>query len=176
MEGTMAVITIFAGTFAPQNWAFCQGQLQSIDENSALYALLGTTYGGDGQQTFGLPDLRGRIPIGTGQAPGGSNYVLGQQGGSYSVTLNSNQLASHTHGATATVPASSASATTNSPNGNAPATTATNFYAPVNNNEHLGGVTASLQPAGGSAPTNLGMPSLGLNYVICLFGIFPSRN
>jgi len=172
----MAQITLFAGNFAPQNWAFCNGALQSISDNSALFSLIGTTYGGDGQTTFGLPDLQGRIAVGTGQGPGLPNFVIGQAAGTNSATITSNQMPAHTHAATATVPASSGSATSNSPNGNSPAATATPFYAVSGGSEVMGGASGTVQAAGGSAPIGLGMPSLGLNYVICLFGIYPARN
>src|SRR3954463_4050754 len=93
----VGVIRIFAGNFAPVNWAFCNGQLLAISENDALFALIGTTYGGDGQSTFGLPDLRSRVPIHQGQGPGLSNYVIGQNGGVETVTLTVQQIPVHTH-------------------------------------------------------------------------------
>lgn len=97
MEGTMSEIRLFAGNFEPYSWAYCNGKLLSISENSALYALIGTIYGGDGQQTFALPDLRGRVPVGTGQGPGLPQVVLGEAWGAESNVLNSAQLATHTH-------------------------------------------------------------------------------
>ncbi|MFN0212884.1 MAG: phage tail protein, partial [Saprospiraceae bacterium] len=173
----MAQITLFAGTFAPLNWAFCHGQLLSIDDNTALFALIGTIYGGDGITTFGLPDFRGRIPIGEGQGPGLPDYGLGEASGAESVTITTNTMASHTHTAAPTVPASTANASSNNPNGNVPAATSTNFYAPLASaNSALGGVSATVQNAGGATPVSLGMPALGLNFVIALEGIFPSRN
>lgn len=97
MEGYIAQIILFAGTFAPRGWAFCQGQILSISQNTALFSLLGTTYGGNGQTTFALPDLRGRAPIGTGQGPGLSSISLGQMAGTENVTLLITQLPAHTH-------------------------------------------------------------------------------
>ena len=94
-------ITLFAGNFAPRGWAFCNGQLLSIAQNTALFSILGTTYGGNGQTTFALPDLRGRVPVHAGQGPGLSNYDLGQQGGAESVTLTTAQMPAHTHPANA---------------------------------------------------------------------------
>ena len=102
MDPMLASIMIFAGNFAPRGWAFCDGQLLAISANSALFSLLGTTYGGDGRTTFGLPDLRGRAAIGPRHGPGLSNYALGQRGGVETVTLNITQIPSHTHLATVT--------------------------------------------------------------------------
>src|SRR6478672_10112699 len=96
-EPFLAEIIMFAGNFAPRGWAFCQGQILSIAQNTALFSLLGTTYGGNGQTTFALPDLRGRVPVGTGQGPGLSNYDLGQVSGSESVTLTVSQMPAHNH-------------------------------------------------------------------------------
>src|ERR1044071_8904078 len=97
MEGYLAEIRMFAATFSPKNWAYCQGQLLAIATNQALFSLLGTTYGGDGRTTFGLPDFRGRIATGTGQMAGGSFYSLGEITGTETVTLNSTQLPAHNH-------------------------------------------------------------------------------
>ena len=96
-EGMIGEIKLFAGNFAPSTWAICNGQLLPISQNQALFSILGTTYGGDGRNTFALPDLRGRVPVSPGQGPGLSNYVLGQQTGAESITLNVNQLPSHNH-------------------------------------------------------------------------------
>src|SRR5690349_7266038 len=97
MEGTIAEIRMFAGNFAPRNWAFCSGQLMSIASNTALFSLLGTTYGGNGVTTFALPDLRGRQPVGTGQGPGLTNRILGEISGTETATLLITQLPAHTH-------------------------------------------------------------------------------
>src|SRR5437879_11862971 len=96
-------IIMFAGNFAPRGWALCNGQILPIAQNTALFSILGTTYGGNGQTTFALPDLRGRVPVGSGQGPGLSNYDLGQQGGSESETLTVNQMPEHTHAITGEV-------------------------------------------------------------------------
>ncbi|HEX2898890.1 MAG TPA: tail fiber protein, partial [Bacteroidia bacterium] len=103
MDPTLSEIRIFAGNFAPLSWAFCNGALMSIAENTALFSLLGTTYGGDGQTTFALPDLRGRVPVGTGQGAGLSFWDLGEVEGSEGVTLILSQLAAHNHTATASI-------------------------------------------------------------------------
>jgi microcystin-dependent protein len=177
MEGYIAQIIMFAGNFAPANWAFCQGQIISIAENEALFALIGTTYGGNGQTTFALPDFRGRMPVGTGSNALGS-FTLGEMAGISSITLTSNQMPAHTHPVTAAkISASSLSGALTNPVGNAYGTTNSNFYADVATaTDNLGGVTATTGAAGSNAPVNIQMPYLGMNYVICLFGIFPSRN
>jgi len=165
-EPFLASIILFAGNFAPRGWAFCNGQILSIAQNTALFSLLGTTYGGNGQTTFALPDLRGRAPLSAGQGPGLASYSLGEVGGVESVTLNSNQIPPHNHAQ----PAASGQQTTNRPNGAVPA---------------RGGVYAStadgalLDPTsltGGGQPHDNRSPYLALNYIIALEGIFPSRN
>jgi len=163
--------------FSPAGWASCQGQLLLIDDYSAVFALLGTTFGGDGQTTFGLPDFRGRIPVGTGSGPGLSSIVLGQSGGGNGVTLTTNNLPAHTHMATATVGSSSGAGNSNNPAGKIVTSTPGNLYAAAASaSGKFGGVTASVQPAGGSQSFDNRMPYLGINFIICLQGIFPSRN
>jgi microcystin-dependent protein len=169
-EPFLGEIAIFGFNFAPRGWAMCNGQILPISQNTALFSLLGTTYGGNGQTTFALPDLRSRVPVHEGQGPGLSSYDLGQTGGSENVTLTTPQLPLHTHGFT--VNASSA-ATSKSPAGNNPAAFGTVAY----------GSTADLQmgpdttsPTGDSAPHNNVQPYLTLNFCIALEGIFPSRN
>ena len=177
MEGYIAQIIMFAGNFAPRSWAFCQGQLLSIAQNTALFSLLGTTYGGNGQTTFGLPDFRGRMPIGTGQGPGLPSIDLGQVAGSPSVTLLITNMPAHNHTATTTVGVTSLNASSEEPAGNIPATQVNNFYAPANTaNGSLGGVSTTVGIAGGSQPFDNHPPYLGMNFVICLEGIYPSRN
>lgn len=177
MEGYLAQIIMFAGNFAPRGWAYCQGQILSIAQNTALFSLLGTTYGGNGQTTFGLPDFRGRVPVGTGQGPGLPNIDLGEMAGEPTHTLITTEMPAHAHTATATVSVSSANANTEEPAGNLLATQADNFYAPVNTaNGNLGGVSTTIGNTGGSQPHNNMQPYLGMNLVICMEGIFPSRN
>lgn len=174
MEGVMATILMFAGNFAPKNWVFCQGQLMAIQTNTALFSLLGTTYGGDGRTTFGIPDLRGRVPVGVGQGPGLPSVALGQMAGVPQITLNANQIPAHTH--SLSVPTSSANGSFKEPDGNILSATAGNQYAPVGAADGTyGGVTAT-GITGSSAPVNIMNPYLGMNYVICQYGIFPSRN
>src|SRR3954471_16909667 len=97
MDGTIGEIRLFAGNFAPRNWAFCNGQLMPIAQNTALFSILGTTFGGNGQTTFGLPDFRGRVSVGTGQGTGLTNHDLGEQSGTENVTLSTAQMPAHTH-------------------------------------------------------------------------------
>lgn len=170
----MATIMLFAADFAPKSWALCNGQILNIAQNQALFSLLGTTYGGNGIQTFGLPDFRGRAAIGVGQGAGRSNYVLGQKAGAASVTLSISNLAAHTHPTTATLTATSAAPNTDEGPGNILA--GTNMYS-TGPNGTLGGV--SEQPTGvtgSNAPVPIEQPYLGMNFVICIYGIYPSRN
>jgi len=162
-------IRMFGGNFAPQGWAFCDGQLLPIAENDALFALIGTTYGGDGQSTFALPDLRSRIPVHQGQGPGLSLRVIGSNGGSETVALTAAQLPMHSHRL-----ASTFAATLGDPTGEAVADTgAAAMYG--------GGVAnvamdpAASVAAGGSQSHNNLMPYLGVSFIISLFGIFPSQ-
>jgi len=171
-------IRLFGGNFNPRGWAFCAGQLLPISENDALYALLGTTFGGDGQVTFGLPDLRGRIPIGQGTGAGLSSYVVGQESGTETVTLITNQIPTHTH----TVSASSADATATTPTNAVPARPSSATVGYLYLSSAASGTTdappaaASISAAGGNQPHDNIMPSLVLNYIIALEGVFPSRN
>lgn len=171
-------ITLFAGNFAPRGWALCQGQLLSISTNTALFSILGTTYGGDGRVTFGLPDLRGRVPVGQGQGPGLSPWVLGDSEGVESVSLIASEMPAHNHN----VQVSSGQANSNTANNNYLAVTNGTFAGdPVNVNTYNGTPNAVLGPgsisiAGGSQPHENVQPSLCLNYIICIEGYFPSRN
>ena len=157
-------IRMFAGNFAPAGWMFCEGQLLPISENETLFNLIGTTYGGDGITTFALPDLRGRLPIHQG-----NGFILAETGGAEEITLTVQQIPAHTH----PVLASTAPASSNSPVGNvAAAPTAINLYIEDNANSSLSPLAVSA--IGGSQPhTNL-QPYLCVNFIISLFGIFPS--
>ncbi|MBE7373377.1 phage tail protein [Pseudomonas lopnurensis] len=192
-ESYLGSISGWAPSFAPRGWAFCAGQTMSIAQYSALFSLLGVAYGGDGQTTFKLPDLRGRVPIGQGQSPGTSNYDLGQSAGVESVTLTLDNLPAHTHVATGTVaaslPVSSALADTATPDadhvlaaangasGRNPVTV--NIYAPAPGTVNLP-LTASanitVDPTGNNAPFSVLQPYTVINYIICIEGYFPSRN
>lgn len=170
-EPFVGEIRMFAGNFAPRGWAFCDGQLLAVSQNDALFSLLGTIYGGDGRTTFGLPDLRGRIPIHAGAGPGLSPRRLGSKAGEEKVTLTVNQLPSHTHRLTA----SSAAATTPNPATNVLAETVTDrVYSDRAVDDSMN--SASITNVGGSqSHTNL-MPFLCVHFIIALVGIYPSRH
>lgn len=167
-------ITLFAGNFAPKNWAFCWGQTLAISQNQALFSLLGTTYGGNGQTTFALPDLRGRVPLGMGQGLGLSNFVQGEMGGRESVTLTSNQLPSHSHSTVMSV--SSSPGNSAAPNGKylAASNRRDDQFTDQPTDGNLAGLTSG--PAGGNQPHENMQPYLALNFIIALQGLFPSRN
>ena len=171
-------LRLFAGNFNPRGWAFCAGQLLPIAQNDALYALIGTTFGGDGQVTFGLPDLRGRVAIGQGTGPGLSSYVVGQEAGTENVTLSVNQMPQHSHPVTA----SSADATATTPTGAVPARPSATTVGYLYLASGASGTTdappnaTAISTVGGSQPHDNMAPSLVLNYIIALEGVFPSRN
>jgi microcystin-dependent protein len=162
---------MFAGTFAPVGWELCDGRLMPISENETLFNLLGTTYGGDGQETYGLPDLRGRVPVHQGLGPGLSGYVMGQMGGVETVTLTTQQMPVHNHAFVVS------SATGNDPNAaehviaSPPGVTAF-----IRDNPSVPMAASSLATVGGSQPHENVMPVLTINFIISLFGIFPSPN
>lgn len=168
----VAEIRIFPFNFAPQGWAFCNGQLLPISQNTALFSLLGTTYGGNGQSTFALPNLQGRAPLHPGQGPGLSLYTLGETGGSETVTLLQSEMPSHAH----TMRASPDPAELQSPSpARVLARSAPGFaYAAGATGATLAG--EALAPAGGDLPHNNLMPYLTLNFNIALQGIFPPRS
>lgn len=165
-------IRMFGGNFAPVGWAFCDGSLLSIAQYDALYSLIGTTYGGDGQSTFALPDLRGRFPIHQGQGGGLSPRVLGEMAGTESVTLQTSQMPAHNH----TPVANTAAGNSNDPNGMYWASSASvQQYLPgdqANTNMNTGAIGS----AGGSQPHDNMQPHLVINFIISLEGIYPSQN
>lgn len=168
-------IKLFGGSFAPAGWMFCQGQLLPISENETLFNLIGTTFGGDGQETFGLPDLASRVPIHMGQGPGLSqNYQMGEKAGVESVTLTINQIPAHTH-----TPTCSGTGQAASPAGNllADAVSTQNgvriYSTQTTTNVQMS--ASAISPAGGSQPHDNIQPSLGISYIISLFGIFPHQ-
>lgn len=170
-------IMLWAGTFAPRDWAFCNGQLVQISQNPALYSLLGTYYGGDGITTFALPDLRGRVPIGFGQGPGLSNRPLGQSSGQETVTLTQTQMPSHSHTLSLQLKASSSRATAENPAGNFPARAPDNMYSNSSDtNMNPNAVSGTVGNTGGGQPHNNMQPYLALNYCIALMGLYPSRS
>lgn len=161
---------MFGGNFAPQGWAFCNGQLLSIADNSALFTLIGTTYGGDGVNTFALPDLQGRAPVHQGTIPGGSNYVLGQKGGAEKVTLTTNQIPVHGHGLLY------GAGTQASPTGNRMGVTSARDYRYSTDTQSATLNPASISFTGGSQPHENRSPYLAVHFIISLVGIFPSQN
>jgi microcystin-dependent protein len=214
MEGYIGEIRLFAASFAPKNWAYCQAQILALQSNTALYSILGTTYGGNGQSTFGLPDLQGRVAIGVGQGPGLQNYALGQKAGTETLSLGIANMPAHTHTATfsgssaitlnSSLMASTKQATTNIPGTGSPAanTLAAGYYsdgqgggfptaAYVNDTPtaQLTGLSVTVATpgtpgsgtvtnalTGGSQPFANMQPFLAMNYIVCMYGMYPSRN
>ncbi len=185
MEGYIAEIRLFAAPFAPRNWAYCQGQTISIAQNSALFSLLGTTYGGNGIQTFQLPNFASRQARGTGQGAGLSNIQLGELGGTERASMLINNMPNHTHAAV--VKSSANTANTINPIGGSygpvqvqvqtpSGITATGNMYSASSNTTMAGDTVVVQPAGNNVPFSLLNPYLGMNYIICLYGIYPSRS
>ncbi|GGD83840.1 microcystin dependent MdpB family protein [Emticicia aquatilis] len=172
----IGMIAMFGFNYAPRGWAFCNGQLISIAQNSALFSLLGTTYGGDGIQTFGLPNLQSRIPIGFGQGAGLSSYALGQMAGTENVTLNITQIPQHNHQMTASgdgptqATAASASLASQARTGG----TMPVIYA--NGATNIVPLASATSISGGNQPHSNIQPYLAINYSIALEGIYPSRN
>lgn len=192
---------MFAGNFAPRDWAFCDGELLPISQNQSLYSILGTTYGGDGRTTFGLPDFRGRVPIGKGQGNGLTTRRMGEQIGIEDVTLSTAQMPIHSHAAettisgssvTAKLKASSAEGTTNVPLNNYLAKPSNIGLQSINMYDSsadiemasdaieidLSAVTANTttDDTGGNSAHNNIQPSLVMNYIICVNGVYPSRS
>jgi microcystin-dependent protein len=165
-------IRMFAGNFAPEGWAFCQGQLLPISENDTLFNLIGTTYGGDGQNTFGLPNLQSRVPIHQGNN-GTTNYPLAATGGVELVTLTTNQIPIHNHPFLATSTGQQASPSNAFPAvASGPGLDLAGVYAPPDTNVAM---SVSVTPMGGSQPHDNMIPFLVINFIISMFGIFPSQ-
>ena len=169
-EPFIGEIRMFAGNFAPRGWALCDGQLLSISEYSALFSLLGTIYGGDGRTTFGLPELRGRVPMHSGSGPGLTPRSQGQRSGSEQLTLTIQNMPAHTHRLSGV----DAEGDQKTPAGGLPARTEDNVYA-------SGGTGALMsegvvQTSGGGQPVNIVQPFLCVQYIIALQGTYPSRN
>lgn len=179
MEGYIGEIRLFGGNFAPLGWVFCDGTNYSLAEYTAAFSILGTTFGGDGQSNFAVPDLRGRVAVGTGQGTGLTAIDLGQTGGSETVTMTSAQMPAHTHPASATItfPCYSDEGDTGSPTGNIPAgvSGAYSTQAP-DTNIAPAAITGSISVVGSSLPFSIIQPVLSTNYIICLDGIYPPRN
>lgn len=171
----IAEIRVFGGNFAPRGWAFCAGQIIAIQQNTALFSLLGTTYGGNGSSTFGLPNLRDRVAIGAGQGPGLTPRTIGEVGGVAAVTLSATQMPQHTH-----TPQGSSSAGTSADPSNAVWAASVGGRTPpplyANTAPATAMATAAVAQAGGDQPHQNLQPVLGLNYIIALQGIYPPRN
>lgn len=173
-------VTIFAGNFAPLYWAFCNGSLQSIAQNTALFSLIGTTYGGDGQTTFALPDLRGRFALHPGQGPGLPFYDLGQVGGTENTTLLTPNLPAHNHvvlSVTGSPGAMLDVGSSASPAGAVPATLSERYSTAAGDAPMAPDIVNTVTPVvGGSQPVSNLSPYIAMNYIICVEGIYPSRN
>ena len=175
MDSMIGSIVMFGGNFAPRGYALCQGQLLSIAQNTALFSILGTTYGGDGRTTFALPDLRGREPLGAGNGNGLAAITLGEQAGSQSVTLNTGNLPPHSH----LVACDNTGQSSAAPGGLIPGVggdrdAGVTIYSGAAANAQMNPATCSI--AGGNQPFYHTAPFLGINFIICTQGIFPSRN
>lgn len=172
-------IRLFAGNFAPKNWSFCQGQTINIASNSALFSILGVTYGGNGTTNFLLPNLASRACIGAGNGPGLTPYALGETGGLENVTLNLTQMPAHTHmanGAFAPFVMVGTADESNPTGGYAANSTLGDVFA-ENGSIPMGPspIDATISNTGGNQPHSNVQPFLGMNYVICMYGIYPSR-
>lgn len=187
MEPYLAEIRLFAGNFAPRGWALCQGQILPINSNQSLYSLLGTTYGGDGRTSFALPDFRGRVPVSAGQGAGLSNWSAGQKAGEEQNFITVNEMPAHTHQITVAakikcipgighhpLPADSVIAESKQEPGDTMYTDAANHNVDMAGGGTISGLT--LANTGGGQGVNNVAPVQGLNYIICLQGLFPSRN
>jgi len=175
-EQFVGQVTYFAGNFAPQGWAFCNGQLLSVSQNDALFSILGTTYGGDGRTTFGLPDMRGRILMHAGSGPGLTPRRIGEKGGSESITLNLTNLGTHTH--TANLKASSGAADGTSASDALFGQSVVDMY--LQNASSLNATLAASSlvstPTGGNLAHENRMPFNNVHCIIALYGIYPSRS
>ena len=162
-------VRLFAANFAPAGWSFCDGSLLPISENVVVFQVIGTTYGGDGQETFAVPDLRSRVPVHQGQSTG-SSYQIGQTGGVEAVTLTTQQMPVHTH----PFLVSSDTGAQIQPGGNVVGSGASvTLFRPIVPNQAM---APSVSPAGGSQPHENMQPYLVINYIISLFGVFPQPN
>lgn len=184
MEEFIGIVKLFAGNFAPRGWAFCNGQIMSIAQNTALFSILGTTYGGNGQTTFALPNLQGAVAIGWGNGPGGS-YTLGETAGTPNVSILTNNLPAHVHAGPGKISVSTAESTDSTPAAGAsiamPGSVVSRVFSPT-----LGFATATPSvdllsnvttgATGNNIPIPIMQPYVAMSYIICLEGIFPSRN
>jgi len=181
MDGTIGEIRMFAATFAPKSWNYCDGSTINIASNTALFSILGSTYGGNGTTTFALPDLRGRVALGAGTAVSGSVYPLGQKAGTNTTTLTLNNLPPHTHTGVAHIvlPAYSEAGDLANPN-NANLAGLPGMYTPASSgsDSHLAPFNANVMDgiSGMGLPVDIMKAGTGMNYIICMYGTYPSRN
>jgi microcystin-dependent protein len=167
-------IRMFGGSFSPAGWMSCQGQTIPISENDVLFTLIGTTYGGDGEETFNLPDLQGRAPLHQGTGPGGTTYQMGEKAGTESETLTTQQIPGHNHG----MIASTAASTLSPSNALLTVPTSSQQGITIYNNAPPSFVALhpnTVQPTGGSQPHDNMQPFLSITFIISLFGVFPSQ-
>lgn len=185
MDEYIGIVKIFAGTFAPKGWMFCQGQILSIAQNTALFSILGTTYGGDGVTTFALPNLGGLVPTGAGSSPvSGTRYIMGEIGGGESVTLGIPNMPAHVHNPK--IHASSANAAYSQPKATsvlaAPGKPAgrdyenTYAFSDATPDVVMGATSVTEDVVGGSQPFKIMQPFMVMNYIICLQGLYPPRD
>lgn len=172
MEAFIGSIIMFGGNFAPRGWALCNGQILSISQNTALFSILGTTYGGDGVQTFALPNLQSRMPMHAGNGPGLSPRTIGQTGGAETTTLTINNLPAHNH----LINVKSDTGNSNTPTNNNPAGDADATATPFANKADSTMAASTVSMTGGSQPVATESPFVVVNFIIALQGIFPSRN
>lgn len=178
MEGVLGYTTAFAGNFAPMNWMFCAGQLLSISQNTALFSILGTTYGGNGTTIFALPDLRGRAVVSAGTGPGLPAYDLGEEAGAETALLTMSQMPAHQHPVLVTItPAASGLNNSASPAGAVYGTSSNTLYN-YSQSSYMKPYQGSIAMgnSGGGLPFSVVHPVLPLNYIICIAGVFPARN
>ncbi len=173
-EPFLGEISWFAGNFAPRGWAFCDGQILQISQYSALFSLLGTTYGGDGRVTFALPDMRGRVPMHPGNGPGLTPRTLGQRLGQETHVQSGLEVGSHSH--TATLHATESTGNSPTPTGNVLAGGTNIFHSRSSAEPSMDSSSIQVANGGGGQPFNIMQPSLGVNCIIALQGIFPSRS
>lgn len=176
MENYVGEIRLFAGTFAPEGWAYCQGQLLAIEDNETLFQLLGTTYGGDGTSTFALPNLQSRVVVGQGSAPGLMPYALGTTAGTEAVVLTTNELAPHQHPFMGSGQVLTGGTPQNAPGGAYLGDQGGSSYDPTATGSALGpgAVTGQMTPAGGGQPHPNIQPVLAVSYIIALAGAYPT--
>lgn len=180
MDGYISEVRLFGGNFAPRNWALCLGQVINIASNTALFSLLGVNFGGNGTTNFALPNLAGRMPVGVGAGPGLPSVSIGEMGGNISTVMSTSNLPGHNHSLSTGIVALAtvADGDSNSPGPTSfPAINGANRFGTTSGSTSMTLVNnLTINAAGSGVPIATMMPYLGLNYIICMFGIYPSRN